>query len=548
MAILPLDQSIPRFQANEDRINVFANGDATTDMETSGGQQVPSIRKIVATKTTQIDNEIAVLLGDRTNHLNDLIDDLIDLKNNEINVAADGVLAGAMAARNKAAQWAENDVDVEVEAGEYSAKHYASKSADIRQQVADDLVTFTELAETLTELGTPWDETVGAQQIKGEDAAAIIAKLGLRSAEDSYSKTEVDEFLDTKGLPLGALIHSALDLTTQGYLLRDGSPITNIYPDLRSAFLAAGAPFGMSGPDPLLPNDMNPSRFIRSANADIPLGTVQDDQMQGHRHRMHGSSTTAAAGTGRYTLGGDAVNGDGDLELQKNTWVRAPISDGVNGTPRVGDETRPKSIAYLPYIKAFGAITIEGMADLAELLNAIASEASARLGENNTELMTPLRVRQATELRNSGTLSLSGTSYEITGIPAGVQRVFLDLDATISSGSAGYRLELGDASSFPASGYSGAVVVVQSSVGAAAIPSTHFQINGASGVPLNGLVILTKQSGNLWKVTGSIQYLANGNVFFNGKASNLAGVLTRLRISTGSAVTLGGTAKVWWEF
>lgn len=70
MAILPLDQGIPRFQANEDRLDIFVNGNDTTDMITSGGQGVPSIRKIVATKQAAIDGEVDAFIATKNAEIN----------------------------------------------------------------------------------------------------------------------------------------------------------------------------------------------------------------------------------------------------------------------------------------------------------------------------------------------------------------------------------------------------------------------------------------------------------------------------------------------
>lgn len=235
---------------------------------------------------------------------------------------------------------------------------------------------------------------IGEHEHSVAQIVGLAEALADKATQDSiYTKTEVNSLLDAKGVPLGTVVHSALNLTTQGYLLLDGSPISPLTPDLRNAFLAAGAPFGMSGSDPLLPDEVTASRFRRAANGSIPLGTVQDDQMQGHRHWRNPSNANDER----------TIGGPGGTDYSSVGGLRAPINvattgdattDGVNGTPRVGDETRPKSIAYLPYIKAFGAITIEGMADLSQLLNAIADEPTAILGENNTLLMTALRTRQ----------------------------------------------------------------------------------------------------------------------------------------------------------
>ncbi|KAE8235534.1 hypothetical protein A4X03_0g9746, partial [Tilletia caries] len=236
MAILPLDQSIPRFQANEDRINVFVNGDAATNMQTSGGQAVPSIRKIVATKTSQIDTEIATLLGDRTAYMNSRIEQLIDEKDTLINQLADGLLSGAVAARNTAARWAAEDVDVPVEDDEYSARHYAAKSAEEREQVAEDLATFTALAESLTELGTPWDETVGAQQIKGDDAEAIRSKLGTLSAD------EIEVIVTAGGVPIGASVLWNSSTLPSGFIKENGAAVSRAaYPGLDTAIYVGDA-------------------------------------------------------------------------------------------------------------------------------------------------------------------------------------------------------------------------------------------------------------------------------------------------------------------
>ena len=48
MAQLPLDQGIPRFKQNEERVDLFVNGSETTDWFTSNGVMLPSLRKFFA--------------------------------------------------------------------------------------------------------------------------------------------------------------------------------------------------------------------------------------------------------------------------------------------------------------------------------------------------------------------------------------------------------------------------------------------------------------------------------------------------------------------
>ncbi|MFC6447160.1 hypothetical protein [Shinella zoogloeoides] len=360
--------------------------------------------------------------------------------------------------------------------------------------------------------------------------------------------------IQKRGVPIGTMVHSAVPLEAYGYLLANGAPCTPVTPELRAALLAAGSPFGHNGTDPLLPDEVTANRFRRAAGGSLPVGSVQADQMQRITGSIRVRSTDVAgsafvvAADGAFsasTQTGPSASGTtvGTTRGQDVLTLDTANSPGA----RTGDETRPKGITYLPYIKAFGAITIEGMADLSALFNALATEMEAVAGTDNTKLMTALRVRQAMRLRNGGTIALSGTSVELTGIPADVQRVTLDVDATFST-NVGPRLELGDASSFAGSGYSGAAARFVTTGSSAAASSASFFDDGASQTSRLARYVLTKQSGNAWHIEVSGQYGAGGAFFGYGKATGLSAALSRLRLSTGSAATMSGTAKIWWEF
>lgn len=68
------------------------------------------------------------------------------------------------------------------------------------------------------------------------------------------------------------------------------------------------------------------------------VGASRNDQMQGHRH----STSQQQATTGITSVIG---NGSGSSSTGS---VNDPTTDGTNGTPRTGDETRPAEIALLP--------------------------------------------------------------------------------------------------------------------------------------------------------------------------------------------------------
>jgi len=71
-------------------------------------------------------------------------------------------------------------------------------------------------------------------------------------------------------------------------------------------------------------------------------GSLQLDQMQGHYH-----SNTVYGGSG----GATSTTGGNGTAANTVSNVTAPITDGTNGTPRTGTETRPRNVALLVCIK-----------------------------------------------------------------------------------------------------------------------------------------------------------------------------------------------------
>jgi hypothetical protein len=70
------------------------------------------------------------------------------------------------------------------------------------------------------------------------------------------------------------------------------------------------------------------------------IGSYSGDQLQGHKHSID-------RGSGTTTFGSGGVNNGGIWDQPTTT----PVSDGVNGTPRTGDETRPASYSVNYLIK-----------------------------------------------------------------------------------------------------------------------------------------------------------------------------------------------------
>ena len=164
----------------------------------------------------------------------------------------------------------------------------------------------------------------------------ISSRLGTIRAS-AHSSPEADE-LECDGSAISRSTYSDLFTkigTTWG--VGDGSSTFNI-PDLRGAFLRGT---GSHGSETMA--DSNPF-------AGPSLGAFENDQLQGHRMNKNPS------GLAEFNLtvtGGGNTYGAGypNYAPATNTTTGDPVTDGSNGTPRTGDETRPFNAGVKFYIK-----------------------------------------------------------------------------------------------------------------------------------------------------------------------------------------------------
>ncbi|WP_313196211.1 phage tail fiber protein [Shinella zoogloeoides] len=307
---------------------------------------------------------------------------------------AEGYLNSAVAARDAAQGYRDTANTHRVDA---QAAKVAAEAARTGAEAARDTAS--------TKATSAASSATAAAQSAVE--AAKFDPANFYTKPQTYSRTEVDgrlsdaraqtlADLEKRGVPLGMIVHSAVPLETQGYLRCNGQPCTPVWPDLRAALIAAGSPFGNNGVDPLLPDEETANRFRRAAGGGLAVGTVQGDAIRNITGSLYfgGSISPLRASdgvvTGAFKRGTARTNA-----TTGGTTSANDIEFDASLVVPTADENRPKSIAYLPYIKAFGAITIEGMADLSALFNALATKAEAEAGADNTKLMTALRVKEA---------------------------------------------------------------------------------------------------------------------------------------------------------
>jgi hypothetical protein len=76
------------------------------------------------------------------------------------------------------------------------------------------------------------------------------------------------------------------------------------------------------------------------------MGSSQLDQLQGHWHSTN-SGYTGSTGA-PYNV---PLVGTGGVATNTDLYARTIVTNGVNSTPRVGSETRPRNVALMPVIK-----------------------------------------------------------------------------------------------------------------------------------------------------------------------------------------------------
>ena len=182
-----------------------------------------------------------------------------------------------------------------------------------------------------------------------EEIMNIVDEAGLETLfSDNDTRNQLLKALKILFMPVGSIQAFAGNTAPSGYLDCDGSAVSRTtyidlfntigttwgigdgtttfnLPDLRGAFLRGT---GSHGSETMA--DGNPF-------AGPSLGSYENDQMQGHWHDYIEWETASILGGST-----DKIMEDPHGSLPSvNNLIRDPITDGVHGTPRSDDETRP---------------------------------------------------------------------------------------------------------------------------------------------------------------------------------------------------------------
>jgi microcystin-dependent protein len=219
----------------------------------------------------------------------------------------------------------------------------------IKTFVSGETVTPTKLNELSQSAVALTAETIVNADVSAS-AAIALSKLATGALPSAITVSSANLVTATAQalLPAGAVMAFAMNSAPAGWLAADGAAVSrSTYATL---FSAIGATHGAGDGSATfnLPNLQG--IFVRGSGSQTISGTTYNkafalkerDAFQGHWHdTQHTLNAAGASGSGALNPG----SGWGV------TSVRAPASDGTNGTPRTASETRPANIALLYCIK-----------------------------------------------------------------------------------------------------------------------------------------------------------------------------------------------------
>lgn len=146
----------------------------------------------------------------------------------------------------------------------------------------------------------------------------------------------------------GEICYFAFNTAPTGFLKANGAAVSRT--TYAALFTVLGTNFGVGNGSTTFNLPDLRGEFLRGwddgrgVDTGRLFGSAQSDAFQGHWHDLWG---LASQGSNVGTAD-DVTNPT--ASLAKNA-VRAPVTDGTNGTPRTASETRPRNIALLACIK-----------------------------------------------------------------------------------------------------------------------------------------------------------------------------------------------------
>ena len=180
-------------------------------------------------------------------------------------------------------------------------------------------------------------------------------------------------------------------------------------------------------------------------------------------------------------------------------------------------------------------------------INASISASASSVASINTKLLTLNTIKL-----NPAFATTSGTSIDITNIPAGVKRIKLSFMGVSLSGAADFLIQIGDAYTLESSGYDSISII--HSLTSRVSTAGFIAMSGNPAAVSTGIVYLDlgDTATNTWILTGTTVFANNTAQYVMQHIGNrgLSGVLTKLRLTTttGTDTFDLGKVSIAWEF
>ena len=228
--------------------------------------------------------------------------------------------------------------------------------------------------------------------------------------------------------PIGAIFPFGGTSAPSGYLMCDGSAVSRT--DYSALFAVIGTSFGAGDgsttfnvPDLREATTKGVGLSGKSSNHydsdGVALGEFIDDRFQGHWHNIMDSASSEGGGTNRGRLGNTNSTGN-------DSFVRQPVTDGTNGTPRTGATTEVKAVG-VNYIIKSKDVNLSGggqaLADRVETLETLASDVIPSEASASNQLATENDIPDISGKQDKITVSYNASTLSDSTIITGVSAV-----------------------------------------------------------------------------------------------------------------------------
>lgn len=243
----------------------------------------------------------------------------------------------------------------------------ASGPGSVAATIANSAVTNAKIANSTIDLtakvtgvlplangGTNKNMTATAGGVVYTDADSMeVTSAGSSGQVLTSNGSSAPSFQDIPAQPSGMVQMFAGSSAPTGWLTCDGSAISRT--TFAALFAVIGTTYGAGNGSTTFNIPDCRGIFVRGVGTQTissisytgTLGATQGDQLQGHFHSMSNATGLATYQLANVWAANAGSNGGGPVTVS----VGAATSDGTNGTPRVGAETRPANISMNYIIK-----------------------------------------------------------------------------------------------------------------------------------------------------------------------------------------------------